>query len=100
MEQAGVEAIERHVRGLNERLLAGLDELGATVATSRVANEYGPLICVVSTDPDALVAALAREHIVTSTRDSSLRISLHLYNIDEDVDRLLAALASHRELLA
>ena len=98
--EVGVPAIEAHVRGLVDRLLAGLDELGATVATSRVANEYGPLICVVSTDPNALVDALAGEHIVTSTRDSSLRISLHLYTGEEDVDRILAALATRRELLA
>ena len=26
----------------------------------------------------------AAEHIVTSTRDSNLRISLHLYNVEED----------------
>ncbi len=29
VEQAGVEAIEAHVRTLNRRLLTGLDELGA-----------------------------------------------------------------------
>ena len=57
-------------------------------------REYGPLICVVSTDPNALVDALAAERIVTSTRDSNLRISLHLYNVEADVDRILAALAA------
>ena len=90
--EVGVPAIEAHVRRLVDRLLAGLDELGATVATGRGEREYGPLICVVSTDPNALVAALAAERIVTSTRDSNLRISLHLYNVEEDVDRILAAL--------
>jgi selenocysteine lyase/cysteine desulfurase len=98
--EVGVPAIEEHVRGLVARLLAGLDELGATVATPRAETEHGPLICVVSTDPNALVDALARERIVTSTRDSSLRISLHLYNVEEDVDRILAALAANRSLLA
>ena len=98
--EIGVPAIEAHVRGLVDRLLSGLDELGATVLTPRGEREYGPLICVVSTDPNALVNTLATEQIVTSTRDSSLRISLHLYNVEEDVDRLLAALASHRDLLA
>ena len=58
--EVGVPAIERHVRGLADRFLAGLDELGATVATPRGENEYGPLICVVSTDPNALVSR-ARE---------------------------------------
>ena len=92
--------IESHVRQLVDRLLAGLDELGATVTTSRGEAEYGPLVCVVSTDPNALVDALGGDGFVTSTRDSSLRVSLHLYNVEDDVDRLLAALARHRELLA
>ena len=98
--EVGVPAIQGHVRSLVDRLLAGLDELGATVTTSRGEEEYGPLVCVVSTDPNALVDVLARDGFVTSTRDSNLRISLHLYNVEEDVDRLLAALADHRELLA
>jgi selenocysteine lyase/cysteine desulfurase len=97
--EAGVPAIESHVRGLADGLLSGLDDLGATVATGRGDREYGPLICVVSTDPNALVDALAAERIVTSTRDSNLRISLHLYNIEEDVDRILAALVANRALL-
>ncbi|HET7743162.1 MAG TPA: aminotransferase class V-fold PLP-dependent enzyme [Gaiellaceae bacterium] len=98
--EVGVPAIEAHVRGLVDRLLAGLDELGARVATPRGAREYGPLVCVVSTDPNALVAALERERIVTSTRDANVRISLHLYNVENDVDRILAALAENRHLLA
>ena len=98
--EVGVPAIEAHIRGLVDRLLAGLDDLGATVATPRGEREYGPLICVVSTDPNALVAALAEQRIVTSTRDSNLRVSLHLYNIEEDVDRILEALAANRALLA
>ena len=59
--ESGVAAIEAHVRGLNERLLDGLDELGATVATPREPTRRGPLVCVRSTDVDALVAALAEE---------------------------------------
>jgi selenocysteine lyase/cysteine desulfurase len=98
--EVGVPAIEAHVRGLVDRLLEKLDELGATVATPREPSERGPLICVVSTDADALVDALAADRIVTSTRDSNVRISLHLYNVEEDVDRILAALAANRVLLA
>ena len=94
--EAGVPEIERHVRGLVERLAAGLEELGATVATP----PRGPLVCVRSTDAPALVAALGGDGIVTSERDSSLRVSLHLYNTEDDVDAVLAALARRRELLA
>ena len=94
--EAGVPAIQMHVRGLVERLHAGLDDLGASVA----ARLDGPLVCVRSTDAPALVAALAAERIVTSERDSNLRVSLHLYNTDDDVDAVLAGLARHRALLA
>jgi selenocysteine lyase/cysteine desulfurase len=100
VEAVGVAAIEAHVRVLNEKLLAGVQELGATVATPVGPGEYGPLVCVASTDPHALVESLARERIVTSERDRNLRISLHLYNVEEDVDRILEALAKHRHLLA
>jgi selenocysteine lyase/cysteine desulfurase len=94
--EAGVPAIQAHVRGLVERLHAGLDELGASVA----ARPDGPLVCVRSTDAPLLVAALAAERIVTSERDSNLRVSLHLYNTEDDVDAVLAALARHRSFLA
>jgi selenocysteine lyase/cysteine desulfurase len=49
---------------------------------------------------DALVAALAEGGIVTSSRDSNLRVSAHCYNTAEDVRSLLDALAARRELLA
>ena len=97
--EAGIPAIEGHVSSLVDRLLAGLDALGATVVTPKERSRRGPLVCVVSTDPNALVAALAVERILTSTRDLNLRISFHLYNIEEDVDRILEALAANRELL-
>ena len=94
--EAGVPAIAEHVRGLVERLVAGLDELGASLA----APPGGPLVCVRSTDAPGLVRVLAEEDIVASERDSSLRVSLHLYNTADDVDAVLAALGRHRSLLA
>ena len=36
---------------------------------------------------------------MTSERDSSVRISLHLYNIEDDVIRILEGLTRHRALL-
>jgi selenocysteine lyase/cysteine desulfurase len=98
VEEAGTAAIEEHVAGLAERLHDGATELGARVATPRGARS--PLVCIASTDVNALVAALAEEKIVCSERDGNLRVSLHLYNVEEDVDRLLDALRAHRSLLA
>jgi selenocysteine lyase/cysteine desulfurase len=95
--QAGVPHIRDHIAGLVRRLIDGAADLGATV----VAPEGdGPLVCIRSTDAPAFVAALGAEGIVTSERDSNLRVSLHLYNTEEDVDAVLAALARNRSLLA
>jgi selenocysteine lyase/cysteine desulfurase len=100
VQEAGVAAIEAHVARLVARLLDGLDELGTVVVTPRDPARRGPLVCIRSRDAGALVAALRDERIVCSSRDGNLRVSLHLYNVDEDVDGLLAALARQRHLLA
>ena len=100
VEMVGVSAIEMHVRALVARLVTGLGELGASVSTPLGDGDYGPLICVAATDPEALVRALREETIVTSAREPNVRISLHLYNVEDDVDRILEALEKHRRLLA
>ena len=100
VEEAGVPAIEAHVAGLVDRLLDGLDGLGATVATPRDPRRRGPLVCVRARDVGELVEALAADRIVVSSREDKLRVALHLYNVEEDVDILLAALARNRALLA
>jgi selenocysteine lyase/cysteine desulfurase len=98
--EAGVPAIEAHVEALGTRLIDGLEELGATVVTPRDAAQRGPLVCVRSTDVAALVATLAAERIVVSSREDKQRIALHLYNVEADVDTLLDALTRNRSLLA
>jgi selenocysteine lyase/cysteine desulfurase len=100
MQSIGIEDTREHVLSLNAHLVAGLDELDATVVTPTRRDRHGALICVKSTDVEALVAALGRRGIVTSSRDGNVRISPHAYNSIEDVDAVLAALAAHRELLA
>jgi selenocysteine lyase/cysteine desulfurase len=98
MQEIGIAATREHVNSLNDHFMAGLEELGATLATPREA--HGALMCVRSTDSKALVAALDGEGIVTSERDGNLRVSAHCYNTVEDLDAVLEGLQKHRELLA
>jgi selenocysteine lyase/cysteine desulfurase len=100
MKEIGIAETREHVLELNSRLLEGLDELRAKVATPRRPKRRGALICVRSKDAPALVTALGREGIVTSERDSNLRVSAHCYNSVEDVDAVLESLQRHRKLLA
>jgi selenocysteine lyase/cysteine desulfurase len=99
MKQIGIAETEAHVRELNAILLAGLDELGAVVATPRPPELHGALVCVASTNAERLVDALAREGVVTSYRDDNLRISAHCYNTADDVETVLELLSGNRDLL-
>jgi kynureninase len=100
MQEVGIAETREHVLALNARLIDGLDELRAKLATPRRPKRRGALVCVKSTDAQALVTALGREGIVTSERDGNLRISAHCYNSVEDVDAVLAVLQRHKALLA
>ncbi len=86
MQEIGIPETREHVQ--------------AKVVTPRAPERRGALICVKSTDANALVATLGEEGIVTSERDGNLRISAHCYNTVEDVDTVIAALQRHRALLA
>ena len=97
MQQIGIAETREHVNALNDQLVAGVDELGGVVVTP---PQRGALVCVASVDAPALVAALAADGIVTSSRDGNLRISAHCYNTSDDVATVLDALRRHRRLLA
>ena len=79
-----------HLTGNKARAIAAAREAGVAVL-----NSSAP-----STDVDALVAALAAEGVVTSSRDDKLRVSAHCYNTAEDVQAVLASLERNRALLA
>ena len=100
MQEIGIAETREHVLELNRRLIEGLDDLKATMVTPRRPKRRGALVCVKARDVDALVAALRREGIVTSSRDGNLRISAHAYNSPDDIDAVLAALKRYRSLLS
>jgi selenocysteine lyase/cysteine desulfurase len=100
MREIGIAETRAHVTALNDRLIAGVDELGATLVTPREHERRGALVCIRSTDAPALVNALAADGIVTSERDSNLRVSPHAYNDERDIDTVLRSLARNRHLLA
>ena len=75
-------------------IYAGIAGMGIVEAAGVAAIEAH--VRRLSTD---LVTALGEDRIVTSSRDLNLRISLHVYNVSADVERIVASLAKHRHLL-
>jgi selenocysteine lyase/cysteine desulfurase len=100
MKEIGIEATRAHVAQLNETLLAGVAELGGSVATPLDPSQRGALVAIRSLDEHALVNALAEDGILTSSRDGNLRVSAHCYNTHADIATLLEGLKRNRALLA
>jgi selenocysteine lyase/cysteine desulfurase len=44
------------------------------------------------TEPAALLAGLKREGVLASVRDGNLRLALHFYNHEDDIERVTSAL--------
>jgi selenocysteine lyase/cysteine desulfurase len=99
MLDIGVEATAAHVNALNDRLIDDVEAMGGMVVTPKDRVRRGPLVAIASTDAERLVNALGTDGIVTSSRDGNLRVSPHCYNTDGDIEALLTALRTHRELL-
>ncbi len=92
----GTEAIHAHLTTLTGALVAGVRARGWRLATP---NSHGALIAIASRDVDTLVARLAERDIVASSRNGNLRVSPHLYNSLDDIERLLEALGEQEALL-
>lgn len=92
----GTDAIEERVRSLTRRCLAGLQSIDWSSVTPSADERRGPMVCVPARDPVQLFATLMEQDIVTSFRDSNIRATVHFYNSEDDIDRLVAALKASR----
>lgn len=87
------QAIFTHITGLNKTLVQGLTSLGFEVVpsefrTGHMIGARGPQgLCVKD-----LCGRLREKNIYVSVRCNSLRISPHIYNSQQDIERLLSEL--------
>ena len=88
----GVEGIETAIGARTDRIAERAASLGLRSAPAALRAAHFLGLHFPGGLPDELPAALAAENIHVSVRGTSLRVTPHLYNTDEDVDRLLAVL--------
>jgi cysteine desulfurase/selenocysteine lyase len=101
LSSVGAAAIEAHVLALARRLRTGMAELGLEVPTRALGPEASHIVTVgrlgagghgVADDPllARISVHLAEHGVVHTIRRGMLRFAFHLFNSDDDVDRVLA----------
>ena len=90
----GVENVSGTIGSLTDFIEEEAKERGveAIPAERRVRHMIG--LRLGSRVPEDLAARLARENVFVSVRGESVRVSPHLYNSEEDVDRLFDVLGN------
>lgn len=89
----GVEAIHAHNQKLLSRLVAALPSGALLSCVQEGARGSAAIVGV--RNAEAASAALAAARILHDVRQGGIRVSVHLYTSEEDVDALAAALAPH-----
>jgi len=88
----GPARIEERVQGLSTLLLERLHARGLPVVTPRAWPDRAGIVSLRTPDAEAAAARLRAKGILVSPKGGLLRISLHFYNTEEDIEKLVAAL--------
>jgi cysteine desulfurase/selenocysteine lyase len=92
----GINNIQRRIFELNDYLVKDLQKLNFTI-TSPLQKEYRSGITIVQIDsPDEVVRKLRKRNIILSKRGEGIRITMHIYNNTQDINRLIQALKDCR----
>jgi len=91
----GSDAIVERLRMLTRRLAEGLRNSGALMAEERVRAPHILCLSFPKGMPAGLVELLAAEQVYAAPRLGRLRISPHVYNDEEDVDRFIEVFRKH-----
>lgn len=90
----GAERIEDHVLDLGGRLRQGIADLGWRVLTPAPRDQRAANVAFATDDSDRVEREFFKRSVLVWSGDGRIRLSLHAYSDEEDVDRALHALAA------
>ncbi len=96
IQEIGVNAIRQHVLRLGDKLIDSLTALGVELITPTAHDERAGNICFAHADPRKLVDRAAAENILIWGDEGRVRVSIHLFNDEDDIDTLIDFLATVR----
>src|SRR5699024_860331 len=87
IKSVGISNIQEHCYKLGDTLIDGLDKLSVDLVGPRDRSQRSPHIYVAALPPDTWVEYLAAHGIRVSPERDGIRISLAMFNNDDDIDR-------------
>jgi len=92
--EIGPEAIERRALSLAEQLRRRLRALGAKLLFDEAPHFDSPIVAArwPGVDSSRLAQRLRDQRVLVSARHGNLRVSVHFYNTEQDLERLCAVL--------
>jgi selenocysteine lyase/cysteine desulfurase len=93
LQRVGVRTVSEHCGRLLVRLAEGLRARGFELSGAAEPEHRSTILCFRAGSPEATTSLhekLKSQHIVVSLRQGMIRVSPHLYNREEDMDKLLA----------
>jgi selenocysteine lyase/cysteine desulfurase len=99
IQSVGLETIESHLQEITGAIKTGAMKRGFNLVSPVKPEQHGALITLRSHKVDLLVKWLEKDGVITSSRDDNLRISPHIYNNLDDVNKLMDCLTKYKELL-
>lgn len=95
----GMADVESRIRMLVDAVIDRAQQAGYRIVTPIEPERRGAMVNIACTDADRMVAALDEKRIVASCRDGALRISLHFYNNEQDLEHLFSELEKNQRLI-
>ena len=90
----GVERLDRELRPVVKTLRDGLQEMGLDLLTPGPPEFASGIVSFQCDEPAEMAARMASEGVVVWGGDGRIRVSVHVYNDQNDVDRCLQVIRS------
>jgi selenocysteine lyase/cysteine desulfurase len=96
LDDVGWTAVHARVRDLTDRLVERARAAGFGLRTAADPERRSGIVMVEHDEPAAAVAALSGRDIIVDHRPGHVRVSPHVYNSEDEVDRVVAELVDLR----
>ena len=98
LSDIGIDRVAERIHELTDYLHERLASRGYVVASPDYRRQRAGITVVESDRAAEVVDALTRRQIIVSARGRGIRVSVHVFNAPEDIDRLIEALDAITEL--